>query len=830
MVLPGAIPYAIQHALKYPILKLCHDAPHLHSYACGKSLCIVVSIPLRVRHESYASVKTFLDNSSLNYASMNASSDDPYLKYSCVSSWIEKMVQTVTHVDVALYGDLLQWSGDSKAPLVGILTHDHIIRYHWEDNTSLVNLLVKMYVKYGKLEDATALFMKTDQRSASLWNFLVRAHATQGDDHKAFKLLEQMQLEKAMPSKSTFVRLLSTCLSKADLDKGKKLHKCIKSSRFESDVFVRTALVSMYGKCGSLEDAWETFKEMLQKDVVSYTVMIGVYAQYGRGIEAIQLLNKMEDEGFKPDKVTFVCVLNACSSCSLLDEGEKLHIYIKQSGVELDVVVATALINMYGKCGSVEAARKIFDKMPQRNVISWNTMLSVYAQHNQVKEAIKILDQMRHDNVKPDRVTFVSIVDACATHALLSEGERMHGLILDNGLEGDAVLGNALVNMYGKCGSLKKARAVFNQMLNRNVVSWNTMIAVHAQHGQGKAALELLNQMQQEGVIPDSVTFVCIFDACASCSALLDGKRLQSCMVKSKLELDVVVGTTLVNMYGKCGNLKEARMMYNRMLEKNVVSWNTMFSLYVHHDQGKDAFELFAQMQVEGVKPDKITFSCIIDACARSSALAEGEKVHLLVMDAGYQMDTVLGTALVYMYGKCGSLKDAVRVFDRISGQDIVSWTAMIAVYAQHGQANEALNLFYQMQGEGGKPDDVTLVSILTACSHSGLLDEAYYCFASMILNHAISPATEHYVCMIDLLGKAGCLNEAEIIIHCMPAADNSAAWFLSFLGACRYHIDVERGERAAKHLFEMDVDGISPYITLSNIYAAAGRASQAAT
>jgi pentatricopeptide repeat protein len=686
-------------------------------------------------------------------------------------------------------------------------------------NASLETLLVQMYAQCRSPADASAVLKKMKLRSSSLWNLVVKSFALDGDIDDAFDMFEKAKIEGAIPSKSACIKLLSSCRTKDDLARGKKLHRFITTTAFASDVFVMTAILRMYGKCGCLEGSCQAFAEMEKKDLISYTTMIGVYAQNGKGIEAIRLLNQMEHDGFKPDTAAFVSALDACDSYSHLPHGLGLHDSMKKYGIEGDVIGATALIKMYGKCGNLDAARELFDRMPERNVISWNTMLSAYAQHKRVAEAMRIMKRMHDANVKPDRVSLLIMLDACANCKLQEEGEQIHSLILKEGLDGDITLGNALVNMYGKCDNLRKASEIFDSMPDHDLVSWNTMITIHAQQRQSQSIPQLVNQMQQEGLLLDNVSFVSIFNAFSCSSAVVDAKRFHGCIMNSRVELDVVVSSAIVNMYGKCGDLEEAKRMYHKIVEKNVIACNTMISLYVQHDQIMEAFEIFTQMQNEGISPDEVTFSCMLDACARYGALAKGGKLHLLIIESGHQFDTILVTSLVYMYGKCGNLDEGMRAFEGMPGQDMVSLTAMAAVYAQHGRTIEAVKL--SQNKTGLEEDDVMLVSILSGCSHSGLMEEACYYFTWIFVSsHTVLPAIEHYVSMIDLLGRAGCLNKAEAIVNEMPI-NVPVAPFLSLLGACMYHIDVERGERMIGYILEVD-DSVSPYVTLSNIYSAA--------
>jgi pentatricopeptide repeat protein len=246
-----------------------------------------------------------------------------------------------------------------------------------------------------------------------------------------------------------------------------------------------------------------------------------------------------------------------------------------------------------------------------------------------------------------------------------------------------------------------------------------------------------------------------------------------------------------------------------------------MISACAQHGLGKEAISLFWQMEQEGVKPDKVTFNTVLNACASLAALDKGRQVHACIIEAGFERDVFVGNALVDMYSKAGSLEDARQAFDNISLRDVVSWSTMILAYAQHGHGQEALQLFEQMQEEGVKPDLITFMGVLSACSNVGLVDEGQRYFQSMSRDHALTPTVEHYGCMVDILGRAGCIKEVQQVILEMPVQPDSALWG-SLLAACKLQGNVEVGEWAAENRLKLEPQNAGTYILLSNIYAAA--------
>ncbi|KAJ7527660.1 hypothetical protein O6H91_16G065200 [Diphasiastrum complanatum] len=706
--------------------------------------------------------------------------------------------------------------------------HSDIIKRGFQSDVIVGNTLVNMYAKCGCTEDARELFNNMSERDVVSWTVMIAGYAQNGLGKEALALYEQMKQEGVQPDNVTFLLLLKACASLAALEQGKQLHNEIIKRGFQSDVVVGSTLVDMYGKCGCTEDARELFDNMSERNVVSWNAMIAGYAQNGLGKGALALYEQMKQEGMQPNNVTFVLLLKACANLAALEQGKQLHSEIIKRGFLSDVVVVSTLLDMYAKCGCTEDARELFDNMRERDVVSWNAMIAGYAQNGLGKEALALYEQMQQEGMQPNNVTFGLLLKACANLAALEQGKQLHSEIIKRGFLLDVVVGSTLVDMYAKCGCTEDARELFDNMSEPDVVSWSAMIAGYAQNGPAQEALALYEQMKQEGMQPDNVTFVLLLKACASLSALEQGKQLHSEIIKRGFQSDVVVGNTLVDMYAKCGCTEDARELFDNMSERNVVSWNAMIAGYAQNGLGKEAFALYEQMKQEGMQPNNVTFVLLLKACASLAALEQGKQLHSEIIRRGFQLDVVVGSTLVDMYAKCGCTEDARELFDNMSERNVVSWNVMMAGYARNGLAQEALALFEQMQREGAKPDEVTYISVLSACTHSGLVDQGRYVFDSMCKIHGVTPTREHYACMVDLLGRAGCLDDAELFVNKMPIQPDSVVW-MTLLGAARNHGHVEIGRRAFDRVVKLEPKNAAPFVLLSNIYAAAGRKDELA-
>jgi pentatricopeptide repeat protein len=662
----------------------------------------------------------------------------------------------------------------------------------------------------------------TVQLNIFAWNQKLTKYVKDGQPEKAMQLFQQMQQEGMSPDTFTFVQVIKACAGLGTLEDGRLVHKQLIQSGLESDVFVCNSLVDMYAKCGSIEDAWSVFNKMPSQDVVTWTVIILGHVKCGQGQKALELFQQMQQEGVQPDSVTFVGVLNACASMVAIEEGRCVHQQIIQCGLESNFFVASSLVDMYAKCGSIEDAQRVFYKMPSRNVVSWTAMILGHVNCGQGQKALELFRQMQQEGVQPDSVTFVGVLNACASMVAIEEGRCVHQQIIQSGLESDVFVGSSLVDLYAKCGSIEDAWRVFNKMPSRNVVTWNAMVLGHVKCGQGQKALELFQQMQQEGVQPDSVTFVGVLNACASVVAIEEGRCVHQQIIQRGFESDVFLGSSLVDMYAKCGSMEDAQSVFNKMQSRDVVTWTAMILGHVKCGKGQKALELFRQMQQEGVRPDPVTFVGVLNACASLVALEEGRCVHQQIVEYGWDSDVFVVNSLVDMYAKCGSIEDAWRVFNRMPSRDVVTWNAILGGCAMHGHGKEALKHFERMCEEGVQPDDITFICLLSACSHAGLVDEGVRCFALMSTVYGISTKLEHYTCMVDLLSRAGHLQEAENMVMAMPCKPQVAA-LMALLSASRIHGNMEMAERVAKQILEMEPENATGYVLLSNICAAAG-------
>jgi len=390
----------------------------------------------------------------------------------------------------------------------------------------------------------------------------------------------------------------------------------------------------------------------------------------------------------------------------------------------------------------------------------------------------------------------------------------------DLGYEHDVFVCSSLVNFYAKCGRMEEALKVFEGMSKRDLISWTTMITGFVSVGKPAEAIEMYRKMRLAGVKEDEIVMLSLAQACAGTGDTRMGLSVHGRIVRLGMSMDVVVETSLVDMYAKNGLLELARFVFDRMKVKNVISWSALISGYAQNGFASDALHMLIKMQDCGFEPDSVALVSALLACSQIGFLKLGKSVHGFIVRR-CDLERISGTAIIDMYSKCGSLRSARDVFDRISSRDLISWNVIIACYGVHGCGKEALSLFLEMKETELKPDDATFASLLSACSHSGLVEDGKYWFDLMVRDFGIEPEEKHYTCMVDLLARAGHVEEAYELIKSMAIEPGIAIW-VSLLSGCHSHKKLELGETVAKKVLELNPNDLGIHALVSNVYAVA--------
>ncbi|GMH26196.1 hypothetical protein Nepgr_028039 [Nepenthes gracilis] len=565
---------------------------------------------------------------------------------------------------------------------------------------------------------------------------------------------------------------------------------------------------------------------------------------------------------------------------------KRLHCVILKTQKHPDIFLSNSLISTYGKLNNLIYARNVFDRIPQPNVFSWNIILSSYSKSGQLlymqeifnrmpnrdgiswtsfisgyvnygffSEAVRAYKLMIEDGpMNLNRITFSTVLILSLNRGSIDLGRLFHGQIVKLGFSTFVFVGNPLVDMYSKfglihdakrvfdeapernlvmcntmvagllrCGMVEDAENLFHKMAEKDSISWTSMISGLTQNHLDSEAVALVREMRLEGSKLDQFTFGSVLTACGGIFALNEGKQLHAYIIRTDYQQNVFVGSSLVDMYCKCKSIKYAETVFKIMTHKNIVSWAAMIVGYGQNGFSEEAVKLFCEMQKNSFGPDDITLGSVISSSANLSSLEEGSQFHGRALVSGLVSFITVSNALITLYGKCGCIKDSHLLFNEMSSRDEVSWTALVCGYSQFGKANETLTLFEKMLGNGLKPDAVTFVAVLSACSRAGLVEKGQQYFESMVKEHGILPVNDHYTCMIDLFSRAGKLEIAKNFIIEMPFIPDAVGW-ITLLSSCRVHANVEIGKWAADSLLELEPQNPAGYLLLSSIYAAKGK------
>ncbi|KAK2634657.1 hypothetical protein Ddye_029449 [Dipteronia dyeriana] len=538
--------------------------------------------------------------------------------------------------------------------------------------------------------------------------------------------------------------------------------------------------------------------------------------------------HKQQTNNHKPTHLNNI--LNTTTKTKNIKHATQIHTQLITNSYLSSPFLFNSLLNLYSKCGCINRSKLLFVTAPDasKHVITWTSLITQLCHFNKHFEALTSFEQMRSTGIHPNAFTFSSVLTACTNTLIIFHGEQIQCLVFKQGFDADVFVNSALVDMYAKCGNMAMARRMFDEMPVRNLVSWNSMIVGCLQNKIYDMAIGFfIGAIREELLSPDQVSFSSVLSACTNVGRSEFGRQVHGLIVKHGLVTLPYVRNPLMDMYFKCGLFHDAAMLFRQIGDKDVVAWNIMISGCVHSYMFEEACGYFCLMRKESIPANEVSYSTILHASASLAVLNQGMLIHNQILKTGFEKNAHVATSLISMYAKCGSMFEASRVFEESKNRNVVFWTAMISAYQQHGCANQVMELFEEMLGVGIKPDYITFVCVLSACSHTGSIEEGYAYFNSMTKVHGISPGHEHYACMVDLLGRAGRLDDAKKFIETMPIKPDSTV-LGALLGACANHGNLEMGREFAERLFELEPDNPGNYLLLSNMYSRIGRLREA--
>ncbi|OMP02025.1 hypothetical protein COLO4_11406 [Corchorus olitorius] len=703
---------------------------------------------------------------------------------------------------------------------IGKSLHGFAVKCGYFLDDFLVPAFISMYKSEVDLSSAGKLFEFAVERNVCVWNSMINGYTHNERYFEAFEMFREMLRANVQPNSVTFVSTIPSCENFFNIWHGESLHGCVIKHGLGNQVSVLIALVAMYAKFGNISLAEFLFNQMPNKTLLSWKVIISSYGNNGLWDESLSAFNEMQLEGFIPDAVSIVSILSACSNLGDVLLGKSAHGFVVRRNLETNSInVLNALLAFYSNCCLLSTCYKLFQNMPTKNNVSWNTLITGYVQRGHKEKAHMILHWMHKEGEKLDSVTLLSILSSYTESENFRLGTILHGYAIRSGYASDVSLTNALISMYCNCGELDAGLSLFDAMPERSVVSWNSLMTGFRHYNLSKKVLILFAQMMEENQRPSEVSLLNLLPICHT---LLQGKSIHAFALRIGIIEETTLLTSLIFMYARFEKIELCLLVFQMWKRKDISLWNAIMSVHVDTKNSDMAVAFFRELLQISLEPDNITVLSLISASILVNSLNLADSVMAYLIRKGFDKDVVVSNALIDLYARCGNIKVARVLFDHLLEKDAVSWSVMINGYRLHGDARGALKLFSQMQFSGVSPDAITYSIILSACSHAGLVEEGQRVFSSM-LEQGISPRTEHYACMVDLLGRTGHLHEAYDIVNRLPFKP-SVGMLESLLGACKIYGDVELGERVFEMLFELYPQNSESYVMLHNIYAAAGK------
>lgn len=572
-----------------------------------------------------------------------------------------------------------------------------------------------------------------------------------GEIREALSLLTEMDFKNLRIGPEIYGEILQGCVYERDLCTGKQIHaRILKNGDFYAkNEYIETKLVIFYAKCDAFEVAEALFSKLRVRNIYSWAAIIGLKCRIGLCEGALMGFVEMFENGIFPDNFVVPNVCKACGALQWSRFGRGVHGYVVKSGFDDCVFVASSLADMYGKCGVFDDARKVFDEIPERNVVAWNALMVGYVQNGMNEEAIRLLSDMMEEGIEPTRVTVSTCLSASANMGGIEEGKQSHAIAVVNGLELDNILGTSILNFYCKVGLIEYAEMIFDRMIEKDVVTWNLLISGYVQQGLVEDAIYMCQLMRLENLRYDCVTLSTLMSAAACTQNLKLGKEVQCYCIRHSLESDIVLTSTAIDMYAKCGSIVDAKKVFDSTVEKDLILWNALLAAYAEFGLSGEALRLFYEMQIESVPPNVITWNLIILSFLRNGQVNEAKEMFLQMQSAG--------------------------IFP-----NLVSWTTMMNGLVQNGCSEEAIIFLRKMQESGLRPNAFSISVALSACAHLASLHFGRSIHGYIIRNQQHSSSVLIETSLVDMYAKCGDINKAEMVFRSKLCSELPQIWSLN--------------------------------------------------
>ncbi|KAI5653039.1 hypothetical protein M9H77_30226 [Catharanthus roseus] len=768
-------------------------------------------------------------------------------------------------LDYKLFVDVLKSCATTLDINLGKALHSQVIKLGHGSCQLVSKGVLNMYAKCKAIDDCQKFFRQMQNSDTVMWNIVLTGFVgSHLHDPEAMTLFREMHsAQDPKLSSVTLAIILPVCTRYGGLNAGKSVHCYATKLGLESDTLVGNALMSMYAKSGLILDASSVFRGIVDKDVISWNAIIAGLVENELIDDAFGMFQRMMKCQEPPNYATIANILPLCA-CIRGNDGyyfaKEIQAYVlRRAELATEITVSNALLIFYLRVGRMSDAEILFNRMEIRDLVSWNSIISGFTLNGEWLKALELFHALvRLDKLQPDSITLLGVLPACGNLYNLQAGEQIHGYMIRHSvLHADTAVQNALISFYTRCGNMGAALRLFLYSPKRDLISWNSILDASSKNKPETQFIDLLDQMFKARIRPDYITILTVVQFCTVVSRVDKVKETHAFTMKNGFSLGNIQPTlwnALLDAYAKCGNLeyacklfenlpgkknvvtcnsmisgyikysspKGAEMVFQKMSEKDLTTWNLMVKVYAENNCPGQAQSLFLDMQRHGLRPDAMTIMSILPVCAQTTSVRMLKQCHGYLIRGCFD-DIHLEGALLDVYSRCGSISSSYKLFKLTTPKDLVLFTAMIGGLAMHGLGEEAVRVYNHMLELGLKPDHVIITTVLSACSHAGLVDEGLKIFLSVAAVHSMIPSMEQYACMVDLLARGGRINEAYSFVTAMPIEATTTIWG-TLLGACKIHNDVDMARFVADRLFDINSTDIRNYVAMSNLYAANAR------
>ncbi|TMW98714.1 hypothetical protein EJD97_003616 [Solanum chilense] len=674
------------------------------------------------------------------------------------------------------------------------------------------NTIMFKYSIFGDICIARKVFDNMSKRNVASYNTMISGYSRNGSLLEAWKLFSEMRGCGFVPTQFSFGGVLGCeCL---DVIQGFQLQALAeKLGLFFVDAVTGTALLGLFGRKGWLDEAMQVFDEMPKRNLVTLNCMISLFGLYECVEESMMVLRRLLRSGMAPSESTFVGILVGFVGELDLILGELVHGLVVKDGLDFSVSVNNSLINMYAKCSDIHKAEKMFEDAPVKDVVSWNTMVGAMAKIGRAYRALVVFRKMSVSGVLPNDTSYVSALSCCTSQQFRLLGESIHAKVMQKKFESDVYVGSALLDFYVKCDRLDDAHVCFDEISEKNVVSWNTLMLGYSSKGSSYA-ISLLQQMIHSGCLLTEFSFSIAVKSSGLSEVLqlhslsikmgyIDNDYVSSSFISSyaksssvdnalrfvttnEMPLPAVASNMIAHIYNRNGQFDKTQELFSDLENPDTVSWNILTAACSRNGDYTEVFELLGHMRMARLSPDRYTYVSLFSVCTKLCNLGLGSSLHGLIIKTDFKRcDTFVCNIMIDMYGKCGSLASSIKIFNEMTDKNVITWTTIVSALGLHGYAHEALEKFKEMDMTGIKPDKVAFIAVLSACRHVGLVKEGMELFEQMKGKYGVEPEMDHYLIAVDLLARYGYLTEAEQLITGMPFPPNALIWRI-FLEGCK--------------------------------------------